>query len=492
MTTPPTEMDSTVPAPGGDQDRASSSEIDASCRWTVLALFVGALFWLAAISGLQALASFKLLMPGILARCEFLSYGRLEGAVSCGLVFGFAIPALLALLTWIQCRLGGQPLAGALGFWIFGSMWNLGVLGSVVGILAGDGSGLAWFELPVYGAAPMAAAYIVGAGVLLLNVKLRAVREMHVAQWFLLLSVIWFGWAFTVAILLNQSLSSGLIHLVVGYWFKQQLFFMTLLPGALAVVFYVMPKVADVPVRPRSMALFAFWTLVFIGPWGGIPQSAPLPAWMVSVGVVAGTLMLVPVLATMLTVRDTLGGECGALRRSGEGALVMGSVLALALFAGLNWVRNWPGFAGVVELSIFSKGLSLLLVLGVCGLGVLGGIHHAVPKLTGAEWTQPSWIRVHSAASMLGVLAIVAGLLLAGVFQGLQNNRLGATASEILASARPMLALSALGCVVYFLAQAALFGAVLWQSALACRTCCLPCLIDWTKAGVVGKAEVGR
>lgn len=492
MTTTATEIVSTPDDRSGEHDRVLPGEIDASCRWTVLALFVGALFWLVAASGLQALSSVKLLMPGLLAPWEFLTYGRLEGAVSCGLVFGFAIPALMALLTWIQCRLGGQSLAGSLGFWIFGSMWNLGVLGSVLGILAGDGSGLAWFELPLYGAAPMAAAYIVGAGVLLLNVKLRAVREMHVSQWFLLLAVIWFGWAFTVAVLLNQTLSSGLVHLLVGYWFKQQMFFMTLLPGALAVVFYVLPKVAEAPVRPRSLVLFAFWTFVFIGPWGGIPQSAPLPAWMVSVGVVASTLVLVPILATILTVYETLGGNCGSLRKTSEGSLVMGSVLALALFAVMNWVRNWSGVAGVVELSVFSKGMSLLLVLGVCGLGVLGGIHHVVPKLTHSQWLQPSWARIHGTASILSVAAVVAGLILAGMFQGLQSNKLGSTASEIAGAARPMLALSALGCLSYFLAQSALFGAVLWQSALACRACCVPCLVDWAKDQRVEKAEVGR
>ncbi len=492
MISPSTEMASSSPAPSKESERASVSDIDASCRWPVLALLLGALSWLVAASALQLLGSAKLLVPGLLAQFDFLTYGRIEGAAPCALVFGFSIPALMGLSAWVLCRLGGQTLAGSPGLWIFGLVWNVSLLAAVAGILGGDGAGLAWFELPIYGAAPMAAAYIVGAGVLLLNLEMRANRELQVSQWFMLSALVWFGWAFTAAIILNRAFSSGLIHLVVGYWFKQQLLFMTLIPGGLALVFYVVPKLISGPVRTRSTALFAFWTLVFIGPWGGMPQSAPLPAWMVAVGVVASTLFLAPALAVLLTLRETVAGNCAPLRNSADGSLVLGSAGALALFALVNWVRHWPSIAGVVELSVFSKGVSLLLVLGVCGLAILAGIHHAVPRLTGASWTRPGWASKHGVISCLGVLAIVGGLLAAGVFQGLQSNRIGSTASEVLASGRPMLGLSALGCALFFMAQAAFLGAVLRQSLLACKACCLPCVCDWMQAGHAGKTEAGR
>src|SRR5216110_329549 len=103
---------STVPSatPGESgavtEGACSPAEIDASCRWPILTVFVGALIWLVLNSVLGLITSIKLHAPGFLANCSWLSYGRVSPAQTNALMFGFALQAAVAVAVWLLCRLG--------------------------------------------------------------------------------------------------------------------------------------------------------------------------------------------------------------------------------------------------------------------------------------------------------------------------------------------------------------------------------------------------
>jgi len=77
---------------------ADLSEIDASCRVPLLALFGGAAVWLVLglLLGLAASMSFH--MPDMFANCSCLNYGHAQAASNDLLLYGFAIPASLGVL----------------------------------------------------------------------------------------------------------------------------------------------------------------------------------------------------------------------------------------------------------------------------------------------------------------------------------------------------------------------------------------------------------
>src|ERR1051325_3568768 len=91
----------TVPSTTSDETRTAgesactASEIDASCRWPLLTLFVGAVIWLVLNSVLGLITSIKLHAPGFLADCSWLSYGRVSPAQTNALMFGFASQAAI-------------------------------------------------------------------------------------------------------------------------------------------------------------------------------------------------------------------------------------------------------------------------------------------------------------------------------------------------------------------------------------------------------------
>jgi cytochrome c oxidase cbb3-type subunit 1 len=88
--------------------------------------------------------------PGFLAGCAWLTYGHTQALQETAFVYGWLANAGLALGLWVLARLGGESLRA--GNWVIvGSLfWNLGVTLGLVGIMAGDATGHALFQLPRY------------------------------------------------------------------------------------------------------------------------------------------------------------------------------------------------------------------------------------------------------------------------------------------------------------------------------------------------------
>src|ERR1044071_4903998 len=139
----------------------SPQAIDASCRWPLLTLFVGAVIWLVLNSVLGLITSIKLHAPGFLADCAWLSYGRVSPAQTNALIFGFASQAAVAVALWLLCRLGRTRLTLPWLIIISALFWNLGLSIGIAGILAGDSTGISGLELPRYAAPTLLAAYLI-------------------------------------------------------------------------------------------------------------------------------------------------------------------------------------------------------------------------------------------------------------------------------------------------------------------------------------------
>ena len=126
-----------------------------------MVLFLSAAGWLATGAALSLLASIKLHAPAFLATCAALTYGRVQPAAWNALAFGFAVPAGLGVALWITARLSGTPLFGRRGIVVAAVLWNLGLAIGLVGILAGDSTGVASLELPLYATPILLAAYLI-------------------------------------------------------------------------------------------------------------------------------------------------------------------------------------------------------------------------------------------------------------------------------------------------------------------------------------------
>src|SRR5689334_17020135 len=101
-----------------------ATEIDASCRVPLLALFGGAALWLVIgiLLGIAAAMSFH--KPEMFADCPFLTYGHAQAAANDLILYGFVIPAALGVVLWIFARLSQAPLALPLVSVVAANLWH--------------------------------------------------------------------------------------------------------------------------------------------------------------------------------------------------------------------------------------------------------------------------------------------------------------------------------------------------------------------------------
>ncbi len=407
------------PAPAAPEPPAgvASAPIDHSCRWPLLALYSGAALWLVISAVAYLVASMSFHAPALFADSAWMSYGRMAPVANHLLLYGFCIPAGWATALWILARLGQSPLSQA-GWVLIGTqVWNLGVLVGIIGILAGDSSGFEHIEFPLY------ASWLLLLGSLLIGVsglntlRHRAVRDLHPAQWFAGLGILWFPWVYVTAMgLLQQWPVRGMAQGAVHWWSLAQMQVVLLGLFGVAAWFYFLPAIKQQPLPSRHLALFALVTLTFCGGWTGVPLQAPAPAWMTALSRILSVCLLLPILAVLLNL--------WSLRAAGASEGVAASrYLRFGLRAWLAWtllviVLNSTTLWKNAAFTLVQPALFQLLVQGFATMTLLGAAYLILPRIAGASLPFPALGRIHFWLAALGLLLVVVPLLVGGFQQG--------------------------------------------------------------------------
>lgn len=467
----------TSPAPSAP--RPPHDAIAISGRWAFLSLLGGASFWLVISALLGLIASINLHAPTLLANCSWMSYGKLKAASAGAFNFGFTTPAAVAVTLWLVATLGKTTVRLPFISVVSGKIWNLGVLLGVFGVLYGDGTGHAMLEFPRYSLGLLLVAYIGLAVPVFVTFHNRSVRELYPSFWFVIASLFWFAWLFSTAVFLLQiSPVRGILQTAVEGWFANGFVVLWLLPVAIAVLLYLRPLMSGTSISSRATVQLGFWTLAFIGPWGGIAVGTPLPAWVGGVSSGMSGLFLVSVLA----IFQCLSGMKRGANLDPYGAISWGmltySFFAFLLFGVLTAANSFSQIYNVTEFTFVSPALRDLALYGVVSTALFAGVYQFLPKLVEPCDLSRRTAGWHSIAIRVGTGFLVLPLLLAGLGQGwkLADGKLPFAAST--QAAKFWLHLSALGDVLLLLAALIFFGYVMvtfaravWAEYLACAWC---------------------
>ncbi len=394
--------------------------IDASCRVPLLALFGGAALWLVLglLLGLAAAMSFH--KPDLFADCPFLGYGRAQAAANDLLLYGFALPAALGVMLWIFARLSQAPLALPIVPVAAANLWHVGVLIGTAAILMGDSTGHPWLEYPRAAAVLMFAAFVLLAVSAAATMGFRAERELYPSHWFLFAALLWFAWTYSTAnlFLISGHPPRGVVQAIIGWWFANNLLFVCLALLGIGIAFYFLPKFAGQPLAGSGYTLFAFLTLVFFGSWCGIPQSAPVPAWLPAVSAFAALLTLIPILALALVAWNTIRGA--GFTGGGPFCFIRFGTLSFVLSAFLYVSEFCPRYSRVLDFTWFGFGVTQWQLLGFAGMILCGAIYEILPRVMEKALPCPKLAKVNYYLCALGVLLYVIPLLIGGLEQGMK------------------------------------------------------------------------
>ena len=399
---------------------------EAQLRGPFLLFFVSAVIWLLAASVLGVIAALQQgSAAGPFRGCEMLTYGHVVAAQRNLFVYGWGFNAFFALNLWLLSQLGRFELRNGWLATLGGAAWNLALTYGVVQIFAGHQSGFALLDFPREVGPVLAVAFLLAGFWPIVAFARRPTGHTFASQWF----VVGASFAFPLTYLLAQLLvlwqpASGVVQAIAHSWFVSNLLLLWFGASALAAVYYFLPKVLGRTISGYYLAPVGFWTFFLFASWTG-PSAligAPVPLWLQSVGVVAGAMLMVPVIITAINFHGTLSSEGGWSRAWNDTTLrfVSFGAVAFTLFGVLNAVFGFRGYNAVVRFTSFAAGQEQLLTYAFATMVLFGAAYFVLPRLTGSLWPSAKLVHVHFWATALGAVASIVALLVGGYESGKQ------------------------------------------------------------------------
>ncbi|HEY3864147.1 MAG TPA: cbb3-type cytochrome c oxidase subunit I [Verrucomicrobiae bacterium] len=395
---------------------------EASCPAGIFVLLAGGALWLVIATLLALLDSLKFHNTNLLAGQSWLTYGSVQAASSAAFLYGFGVPAALGLGLWFLCRLGRCALAGPVCVFVGAVFWHCAVAIGIGAILCGRSTGFASFEIPLWCARLMFAAYLMIGICALITFHKREVERLYPTQWFVVGALFWFPWIFsTAALVLLAAPERGVLQPVAAWWYAHNFDNVFLSFAGLAATFYFIPKIIGRPLYSHYQAVLAFWTIALFGSCGGIPFGAPVPSWITSLSLAGTILTALPIAAVAGNFYETARMDFGAL--DAEPALRFICVgLLFWIIAGAQQIAGaLPNVSAITDFTLFGAAQKELFHYGFFALTVFGALYSILPGLLGLDgsaWS-PKLLKLHFYFSFLGALISYAALLVAGLEQGI-------------------------------------------------------------------------
>jgi cytochrome c oxidase cbb3-type subunit 1 len=224
-------------------------QIDASLRGPVT-LFCGkALGWLFLGTVLALIAAVKLVNPEFLSGHEFLTYGRIFPAALDALIYGWGCQVVFAVALWLMARLCRTQVKHLGVLYVAMAFWNLAVFWGIVSIFISGPTSVPALDLPPQVTPLLGFSYVMIAMWGVLCFHYRAPGPVYVSQWFLLAALLLFPWVgFTAEMMIFYAPARGVVQSLVNAWYVNDLLWLWFAPVALAVIYYLLPKILGRPI----------------------------------------------------------------------------------------------------------------------------------------------------------------------------------------------------------------------------------------------------
>lgn len=418
--------------PGSPPDlaaRAELSEIDASTRNPAVFFLCSSMLWLLAGTALALIASFKLHTPHFLGDLEWLTFGRARAAHLNTIIYGWSLNASFAVAFWLTARLSRSILRHAGILMAAGVFWNTGVTAGVLGILAGDSTSIEWLEFPAYAAPMLLVAYALIGAWAVITFRFGKSGHIYVSQWYILAALFWFPWLYSIAqIMLLLAPAHGTVQALVNWWFAHNLPGLWFTPIGLGAIYYFLPKVLGKPIHSYHLALLGFWSFAIFSGWTGAARLAggPVPAWVVTAGIAAGFMMLLPVIVTAINYHLTMTGGFGALKFSPTLRFIVFGAFNYTLAGLIGSLQADRAISETLHFTHFTIAHAHQGMYAFFTMVMFGSIYYILPRLLLREWPSAMLIRVHFWTTATGATLYILALSIGGAIQGWMINALDA------------------------------------------------------------------
>jgi cytochrome c oxidase cbb3-type subunit 1 len=251
--------------------------------------------------------------------------------------------------------------------------------------------------------------------------RFRQPGHVYVSQWYILAALFWFPWLYSIAqIMLVFAPVQGAVQPLVNWWFAHNVLGLWFTPIGLASIYYFLPKVLGKPIHSYYLSALGFWSLALFYNWAGVHHliGGPEPAWVISAGVVASLLMVIPVVTTGINHHMTMIGSFGRLKDSPTLRFIFFGGVSYTLTSLIGSAMAVRSFNEIVHFTHFTVSHAHHGLYAFFTMVMFGAIYYMLPRLTGREWPSATLISVHFWFCAVGITIYVVALKIGGIIQG--------------------------------------------------------------------------
>lgn len=400
-------------------------EIDASMRFPVVFFISIGLIWLQIGTVFAILSSLTLHSPDLLPHWEWLTFGRIRSAHLNLMTYGWANNAVYAVATWIMVRLCQTRIRFA---WILitaGVFWNLAVAIGVTGILSGQLTSIEWLEMPPYVGPILGISYIMIGLWGVLSFIYRESSHVYVSQWYILAALFWFPWIYAAAeIIMIWFPARGAVQSITNWWFGHNVLGLWYTPVGVAAAYYLIPKVLGRPIHSYYLSALGFWTLALFYNWAGVHHliGGPIPVWLISAGIVASVMMVIPVTVTAINHHLTVIGFFDKVWHSPTLRFIVFGAMSYTLVSFFGSTMALRDVNVVTHFTHFTVGHAHHGLYAFFTMVMFGSIYYIMPRMLRREWPSALLISIHFWCVGIGITIYVTALTIGGWIQGLEMN----------------------------------------------------------------------
>lgn len=402
------------------------SEIDRSCRRPVLFFYASSAVWLLIGTLLGLLSSIKMHSPTFLADTAWLTFGRVRPAHLDVVIYGWACMVGLGTLLWLMCRLCRVPLRYPQMIILAGILWNVGVLVGTIAVLAGQSNSIEWIEFPMYSTFMLFLSFALIGLWAMITFGTRREGHIYVSLWYLFAAVFWFPWVYaSVQMLMVVRPVKGVTQESIHWWFGHNVLGVFFTPIGLATIYYLIPKVIGRPIYSYYLSILGFWSLALFYNWAGAHHliGGPVPAWLVTVSVVASVMMFIPVITTAINHHMTTYKNFRVLKFSPTLRFVVFGAMMYTLVSFQGSLMSVRMFNEPFHFTHHTIAHAHLGMYAFYTMVMFGALYYIVPRLSGREWASAGLIRTHFWTTAIGITLMFLALTVGGVIQGFELNQ---------------------------------------------------------------------
>ncbi|TKC94623.1 cytochrome-c oxidase, cbb3-type subunit I [Polyangium fumosum] len=424
----------------------------ASVAWGIVAMLAGA------FAALQ-LAFFKANVLPIL------SYGRLRPLHTNAAIFAFVGNMMFAGVYYSTQRLVKATLAskllGRIHFW----GWQGIIVAAAVTLPLGITQAKEYAELEWPVDLAIAAVWIVFAVNFFWTLAKRAEKQLYVAIWFYIATIVTVAvlhvvnaLSIPVSLLKSYSVFGGAQDALVQWWYGHNAVAFFLTTPILGIMYYFLPKAAERPVYSYRLSIIHFWALVFVYIWAGPHHllNTALPDWAQTLGMLFSLMLWAPSWGGMLNGLLTLRGAWSKVREDPVLKFFAAGVTfyGMATFEGpLLSIKSVSSLAHYTDWIV---GHVHGGALGWNGFMAAGMFYWMVPRLFGTKLHSRRAAEIHFYIGTVGILLYIIAMWVSGITQGMmwravdaQGNLMYPSFVETLLAIRPMYWMRLFGGTLY-------------------------------------------